>query len=116
MSEVIDKKWYVVRAISGQENKIKTFIDNEVKRLNLSNFVEEVIVPTQKVVQIRNGKKVSKEKVYFPGEYFLRGSPETEAERNENESPQHKVNLNPFYMSKYLITQEQYQVIMDEDP
>ena len=54
MSEVIDKKWYVVRAISGQENKIKTFIDNEVKRLNLSNFVEEVIVPTQKVVQIRN--------------------------------------------------------------
>ena len=46
MSEVIDKKWYVVRAISGQENKIKTFIDNEVKRLNLSNFVEEVIVPT----------------------------------------------------------------------
>ena len=65
MSEVIDKKWYVVRAISGQENKIKTFIDNEVKRLNLSNFVEEVIVPTQKVVQIRNGKKVSKEKVYF---------------------------------------------------
>ena len=44
MSEVIDKKWYVVRAISGQENKIKTFIDNEVKRLNLSNFVEEVIV------------------------------------------------------------------------
>jgi transcriptional antiterminator NusG len=57
MSEVIDKKWYVVRAISGQENKIKTFIDNEVKRLNLSNFVEEVIVPTQKVVQIRNGKK-----------------------------------------------------------
>ena len=44
MSEFIDKKWYVVRAISGQENKIKTFIDNEVKRLNLSNFVEEVIV------------------------------------------------------------------------
>ena len=57
MSEVKDKKWYVVRAISGQENKIKTFIDNEVKRLNLSNFVEEVIVPTQKGVQIRNGKK-----------------------------------------------------------
>ena len=67
MSEVKDKKWYVVRAISGQENKIKIFIDNEVKRLNLSSYVEEVIVPTQKVVQIRNGKKVSKEKVYFPG-------------------------------------------------
>ena len=70
MSEVKDKKWYVVRAISGQENKIKTYIDNEVKRMNLGSFVEEVIVPTQKVVQIRNGKKVSKEKVYFPG-YIL---------------------------------------------
>ena len=74
MSEVIDKKWYVVRAISGQENKIKTFIDNEVKRLNLSNFVEEVIVPTQKVVQIRNGKKVSKEKVYFPGYIMIKAN------------------------------------------
>ena len=74
MSEVIDKKWYVVRAISGQENKIKTFIDNEVRRLNLSNFVEEVIVPTQKVVQIRNGKKVSKEKVYFPGYIMVKAN------------------------------------------
>ena len=67
-------KWYVVRAVSGQENKIKTFIDNEVKRLNLSNFVEEVIVPTQKVVQIRNGKKVSKEKVYFPGYIMVKAN------------------------------------------
>ncbi len=54
------------RGISGQENKIKDYIDGEVKRLNISTFVEDVIVPTQKVIQIRNGKKVSKEKVYFP--------------------------------------------------
>ena len=74
MSEVKDKKWYVVRAISGQENKIKTYIDNEIKRLNLGNYVEEVIVPTQKVVQIRNGKKVSKEKVYFPGYIMVKAN------------------------------------------
>ena len=74
MSEVKDKKWYVVRAISGQENKIKTYIDNEVKRMNLENFVEEVIVPTQKVIQIRNGKKVSKEKVYFPGYIMVKAN------------------------------------------
>ena len=74
MSEIKDKKWYVVRAISGQENKIKTYIDNEVKRMNLGNFVEEVIVPTQKVVQIRNGKKVSKEKVYFPGYIMVKAN------------------------------------------
>ena len=66
MTETVEKKWYVIRGISGQENKIKDYIESEVKRLNIFEFVEEVIVPTQKVVQIRNGKKVSKEKVYFP--------------------------------------------------
>ena len=60
MTEVVEKKWYVIRGISGQENKIKDYIDGEVKRLNISTFVEDVIVPTQKVIQIRNGKKVSK--------------------------------------------------------
>jgi transcriptional antiterminator NusG len=62
-----EKKWYVVRAVSGQENKIKTYIENEVSRLGLEDFVEQVLVPTQKVIQIRNGKKINKEKVYFPG-------------------------------------------------
>jgi transcriptional antiterminator NusG len=62
MTEVVEKKWYVIRGISGQENKIKDYIDGEVKRLNISTFVEDVIVPTQKVIQIRNGKKLVKKK------------------------------------------------------
>ena len=62
-----DKKWYVVRAVSGQENKIKTYIENEISRLGLEDFVDQVLVPTEKVIQIRNGKKIQKEKVYFPG-------------------------------------------------
>ena len=61
------KKWYVVRAIGGQENKIKTYIENEIARLGLSDYVDQVLVPTEKVIQIRNGKKINKEKVYFPG-------------------------------------------------
>jgi transcriptional antiterminator NusG len=61
------KKWYVVRAIGGQENKVKSYIENEISRLGLSDFVEQVLVPTEKVIQIRNGKKVNKERVYFPG-------------------------------------------------
>lgn len=61
------KKWYVVRAIGGQENKVKAYIETEISRLGLSDFVEQVLVPTEKVIQIRNGKKVNKEKVYFPG-------------------------------------------------
>ena len=70
----IEKKWYVVRAVSGQENKIKTYIENEIARLNLEDYVEQVLVPTEKVIQIRNGKKVNKEKVYFPGYIMIKAN------------------------------------------
>jgi len=64
------KKWYVVRAVSGQEKKVKAYIESEVQHQNLESYVSQVLVPTEKVFQIRNGKKVSKEKNYFPG-YIL---------------------------------------------
>jgi transcriptional antiterminator NusG len=60
-------KWYVVRAVSGQENKIKSYIENEVARHNLQDAITQILVPTEKVIQVRNGKKISKERVYFPG-------------------------------------------------
>jgi|TARA_B110001450_G_scaffold103825_1_gene98326 transcriptional antiterminator NusG len=66
--------WYVVRAISGKENKVKNYIETEISRLGLSEFVEEVLVPTEKVVQIRNGKKVNKERVYFSGYIMVKAS------------------------------------------
>tara|TARA_R100001369_G_scaffold11109_1_gene24414 strand:- start:3309 stop:3860 length:552 start_codon:yes stop_codon:yes gene_type:complete len=67
MAEVKDKKWYVVRAVSGQENKVKEYIEREISHHGLEDFIGEVLVPTEKVIQIRNGKKISKERVYFPG-------------------------------------------------
>jgi transcription termination/antitermination protein NusG len=67
MPEVNTKKWYVVRAVSGQENKVKAYIETEISRLGMSDYVSQVLVPTEKVVQVRDGKKISKEKVYFPG-------------------------------------------------
>jgi transcriptional antiterminator NusG len=69
-----NKKWYVVRAVSGQENKIKTYIENEIARLELQDYVDEVLVPTEKVVQIRNGKKMNKERVYFPGYIMIKAN------------------------------------------
>jgi len=66
--------WYVVRAISGKENKVKDYIESEISRLGLNEFVEEVLVPTEKVVQIRNGKKVNKERVYFSGYIMVKAS------------------------------------------
>ena len=68
------KKWYVVRAVSGQENKIKSYIESDIARLGLSDFVEEVLVPTEKLIQIRNGKKVNKERNYFPGYIMIKAN------------------------------------------
>lgn len=74
MSETVEKKWYVVRAVSGQEHKIKGYIETEIARLGFSQELEEVLVPTEKVVQIRNGKKLNKEKVYFPGYIMVKAN------------------------------------------
>ncbi|MFK7747351.1 MAG: transcription termination/antitermination protein NusG [Kordia sp.] len=68
------KKWYVVRAVSGQENKVKAYIESEITRFGLEDYVEEVLVPTEKVIQIRNGKKVNKERVYFPGYIMIKAN------------------------------------------
>lgn len=64
------KKWYVVRAISGKEKKIKQYIESEISRLNLTDFVSQVLIPTEKIYLIKDGKKISKERNYFPG-YIL---------------------------------------------
>jgi transcription termination/antitermination protein NusG len=61
------KKWYVLRAIGGKEKKVKEYIDNEIANGDLKGFVEQVLIPTEKVYQIRNGKKISKERNFFPG-------------------------------------------------
>ncbi|GAB1450826.1 transcription termination/antitermination protein NusG [Draconibacterium sp.] len=64
------KKWYVLRAIGGKEKKVKEYIDNEIANGDLKGFVDQVLIPTEKVYQIRNGKKISKERNFFPG-YIL---------------------------------------------
>lgn len=69
-----ENKWYVVRAVSGQENKIKTYIENEISRLGMDTFVEEILVPQEKIVQIRKGKKVTKDKTYFPGYIMIKAN------------------------------------------
>lgn len=65
MSE--DLKWYVLKAVSGQENKVKNYIENEMKRLGMEDYVTQVVIPMEKVIQLKNGKKVPKERPYYPG-------------------------------------------------
>ena len=61
------KKWYVLRAIGGKEKKVKEYIESEIKRLDLQEYISQVLIPTEKVYQIRSGKKISKERNYLPG-------------------------------------------------
>jgi len=68
MSE--DKRWYSLRVISGKERKIKERIELEIQRSNWGDFVTQVLVPTEKVYKIRNGKKVISERNILPG-YIL---------------------------------------------
>jgi transcriptional antiterminator NusG len=64
------KKWYVLRAIGGKEKKVKEYIENEIAKGDLQGFVTQVLIPQEKVYQIRNGKKISKERSFYPG-YIL---------------------------------------------
>ena len=66
MSEQV-KKWYVVRAISGSEKKVKLYLESEISRLNLEDYISKILIPLEKVYQVRNGKKISKERNLYPG-------------------------------------------------
>ncbi|NNM95685.1 MAG: transcription termination/antitermination factor NusG [Bacteroidia bacterium] len=65
------KKWYVVRAVSGKEKKVKQQIESEVTRHNLQRYVSQVLIPMEKYIQIKEGKKLNKERSYFPGYVLL---------------------------------------------
>jgi transcriptional antiterminator NusG len=65
-----ETKWYVLRAISGQEKKVKTYMENELARQGVSDSVPQILIPTEKIYEIRKGKKVIREKNLFPG-YIL---------------------------------------------
>lgn len=62
-----DTKWYVLRVISGKERKVKEYLDKEVNRSGWSETIKQVFLPMEKVYKVQNGKKVMREKNYFPG-------------------------------------------------
>ena len=66
----MDKDWYSLRVISGKEKSIETSIMREVNENDITSDIEEVFVPFEKVVEVRNNKKRIKEKMFFPG-YIL---------------------------------------------
>ena len=70
-TKTIELKWYVVRAISGKEKKVKEQLELEIEHQGLKNHIAQILLPIEKVFQIRNGKKVSKERNLYPGYVFV---------------------------------------------
>lgn len=76
VSSKSDKRWYSLRVISGKERKIKERIELEVQRSGWGDFITQVLVPSEKVYKIRNGKKVILERNILPGYILLEAIPE----------------------------------------
>ena len=68
------KKWYVLRAIGGKEKKVKEYIEAEVNNAHLQHLISQVQVPVERIYQMRNGKKVSKERISYPGYVLVEAS------------------------------------------
>ncbi|MFY8090441.1 MAG: transcription termination/antitermination protein NusG [Chitinophagaceae bacterium] len=73
MSEIIEKesKWYVLRVVSGKERSVKEYLDKDIARSGWTTIIKQVFLPMEKVYKVQNGKKVMREKNYFPGYVML---------------------------------------------
>lgn len=65
--ETKETKWYVLRVVSGKEKKVKEYLDIEVRRSDWGNVITQVFLPVEKVYKVQAGKKVMREKNFYPG-------------------------------------------------
>ncbi|AGB46604.1 MULTISPECIES: transcription termination/antitermination protein NusG [Mesorhizobium] len=67
-------RWYIVHAYSNFEKKVAEDIENKAKQKGLSADIEQIVVPTEKVVEVRRGRKVDAERKFFPGYVLLKAN------------------------------------------
>ncbi len=67
VAPVSKKNWYVVKVQSGREESIKNSLERRIKIDNLEEYIDRILIPTEKVTELRNGKRVIKKRKKFPG-------------------------------------------------
>lgn len=76
----LPRAWYVLRAISGKEAKVKEVLEAQMRNTDMGNYLFQVVIPTEKVLTVRNGKKVVKERNLYSGYVFIEAQPTGEAQ------------------------------------
>ena len=66
------KNWYIVQSYSSFENKVAQLIKDEAQKAKISDKIEEIIVPTHDITEVKRGKRVQRKKKYFPGYVFIK--------------------------------------------
>ena len=63
-------QWYAIHVFSGHEKKIQRYLENEIERTDLKDKITRILIPSENVIEMRNGKKRVKNRIFFPG-YML---------------------------------------------
>jgi transcriptional antiterminator NusG len=117
------QKFYVLRAISGKENKVREYLENEIKNSDLGSYVSQVLIPTEKTFTMRNGKKVIKERAYLPGYVLVEANLVGEVAHRLRQIPnvigflgglENPVPLRPAEVSRVLGTVDELQEQTEE--
>ena len=84
-----ESKWYVLRVVSGKERKVKEYLDKDVVRNGWDKIVKQIFLPVEKVYKVQNGKKVMRERNFYPGYIMI----EVENNKLYDEMVQHLSNI-----------------------
>ena len=82
-----NKKWYVLRAAGGKERKAKEYLEKEIERRGLQDLVSQVLVPTEKVYRIREGKRICTERLFYPGYVLIEAELTGELQAEKRRKP-----------------------------
>ncbi|MEX2117558.1 MAG: transcription termination/antitermination protein NusG [Bacteroidota bacterium] len=83
----MDKRWYVVRTYSGHETKVKTYLESDVVRQALGDRIGSILIPSEKVIEVKDGKKKAKIKNFFPGYILVEAVIDKETSHMISEAP-----------------------------